>query len=152
MSSDDLRLGALGLLALALAAILGWSRPLPEPGVAVAARKQLWTPLDWAPSDGLAAARFLAQSNTFGRPDMRAGVAAGVPESSRSTTVPMPAQIGPWRIVGTADWGEGLSAIVQMQPPGTPRPKFLFLRPRGEPARRTDGDPGRACAGRSWPP
>lgn len=126
MNASDLRLGALGLLALALAAVSGWSRPLPGPGVAAAARAQAWAPVDWKPSDGAANARLLAQRNTWGW-----AAAPGAPVTTPGAPPPLatPAQTGPWRIVGTADWGQGMAAIVQTQPPGTPRPQFVFRRP-----------------------
>jgi hypothetical protein len=128
MNASDLRLGALGLLALALAAISGWSRPLPGPGVAAAARAQAWTPIDWKPSDGAANARLLAQRNTWGWSDARPAGPAGPAVPGAPPPVATPAQIGPWRIVGTADWGQGMAAIIQTQPPGTPRPQFVFRR------------------------
>ena len=125
-NASDLRLGALGLLALGLAGWSGWSRPLPGPTVAAAARIAAWAPIDWKPADGAADARLLAQRNTWGWSDGRGGTTApGGPAAALLTA----AQSGPWRIVATADWGEGLAAIVQTQPPGTPKPQFVFRRP-----------------------
>jgi hypothetical protein len=156
MNASDLRLGALGLVALVLAGISGWSRALPGPGVAAAARAQAWAPIDWKPSDGAANARLLAQRNTWGGPAPRAiGVATTLPQPGAAAP---PAQTGPWRIVGTADWGEGLAAIVQTQPPGAQKPQFVFRRagenlpdgrvvvrvdPGGVEARQGTGEPTR---------
>ena len=130
-SVADLRLGALGLVALALAGWSGWSRPLPGPGMATAARAGAWTPIDWKLSDGVADARLLAQRNTWAWADGGRTVAAGGGAAQPGAASPIltPAQSGPWRVVGTADWGEGLAAIVQTQPPGTPKPQFVFRRP-----------------------
>jgi len=127
MNTSDLRLGALGVVALVLAVISGWSRPLPGAGVAAAARAQAWVPIEWKPSDAAANARLLAQRNTWGWTAPQAiGLATAQPQAAPAAT---PAQTGPWRIVGTADWGEGLAAIVQTQPPGAPRPQFVLRRP-----------------------
>lgn len=129
MNAADLRLGTLGLVALVLAGVSGWSRSLPGPGVLAAARSQAWMPVDWKPSDAAAHAQLLAQRNTWGwTPPMAIGVATTLPQAGAGAAPP-PAPIGPWRVVGTADWGEGLAAIVQTQPPGNPRPQFLFRRP-----------------------
>ena len=157
-SAADLRLGGLGLVALALAGWSGWSRPLPGPGVAAAARAGAWTAIDWKPSDGVADARLLAQRNTWGWSEGgRAATAGGGAQPGAPQAVLTPAQSGPWRVVGTADWGEGLAAIVQTQPPGTPRPQFVFRRPgealpdgrlvvRVEPSRIEARRPGAAAS------
>jgi len=127
MNASDLRLGALGLVALVLAGVSGWSRPLPGPGVAASARNPAWAPVDWKPSDGAANARLLAQRNTWGWTGQAPmGVATTLPNQPAQ---PAAAPTGPWRIVGTADWGEGMAAIVQTQPPGSPKPQFLFRKP-----------------------
>ena len=131
-SASDLRLGALGLVALALAGWSGWSRPIQGPGVTAAARASAWAPLDWKPSNGSADAQLLAQRNTWGWSEAgRPGGLAAAPAQpgAPSASLPTPAQTGPWRIVGTADWGEGLAAIVQVQPPGAPKPQIVFRRP-----------------------
>lgn len=125
----DLRLGALGLLAVVLAAFGGWSRPAPQPGVGQAARAAAWAPIDWKPSDGTADARLLAQRNTWGWSTGGPGAAPGAPGQAAAASAPTPAQTGPWRVVGTAEWdGNTLAAIVQIQPPGAPRPQYLFRR------------------------
>jgi len=129
-SASDIRLGALGLAALVLAGWSGWSRPLPGATVVAAARAGIWTPIDWKPSDGVADARLLAQRNSWGWADAaRAAAAPGQAPPGAAPALLPPAQTGPWRIVGTADWGEGRAAIVQTQPPGTPRPSYVFRRP-----------------------
>jgi hypothetical protein len=127
----DLRLGTLGLLALALAGWSGWSRPTPSAEVAVAARGTAWAAIDWKPADVAAAAQLLAQRNTWGWADGRGGGSGPGPAAPGAGPArpPTPVETGPWRVVGTADWGEGLAAIVQTQPPGTPRPQFVFRRP-----------------------
>jgi hypothetical protein len=48
--------------------------------------------------------------------------------SQQQAAAAPPVPVGPWRIVGTADWGEGPAAIIQTQPPGAQRPQFLFRR------------------------
>ncbi len=131
-SASDLRLGVLAVAVLALAGWSGWSRPLPGATVAAAARAGAWVPIDWKPSDGAADARLLVQRNTWGwsDPARAPGAAAGAAQPGGAPAALLtPAQTGPWRIVGTADWGEGLAAIVQAQPPGTPRPSYVFRRP-----------------------
>lgn len=78
-SASDIRLGALGLAALALAGWSGWSRPLPGAAVAAAARAGIWTPVDWKPSDGVADARLLAQRNSWGWADAARAAAPARP-------------------------------------------------------------------------
>lgn len=126
----DLRLGALGLAALLLAGWSGWSRPLPSAGVGAAARAPAWTQIDWKPADGAADARLLAQRNTWGwsAPARPTAAAPPVPGQVAAAPAAPAAPVGPWRIVGTADWGEGPAAIVQTHPPGAPQPQFLFRR------------------------
>ena len=131
-SVSDLRLGALGLMALALAGWSGWSQPLPGPGpgMATAARVRAWLPVDWKPSDGMADAAILAQRNTWGWPEGARATGGQAPApGGASQASPPPVPTGPWRIVATADWGEGLAAVVQTQMPGTQRPLFIFCRP-----------------------
>jgi len=127
-SAADLRLGALGLAAILLAGWSGWSRPLPGAGVGAAVRAPAWTPVDWKPADGAADARLLAQRNTWGWSAAARPAAALPPGQVAAAPAAPAAPVGPWRIVGTADWGEGPAAIVQTQPPGTPKPKILFRR------------------------
>lgn len=123
----DLRLGGLALLALALAAYGGWSRAGPDPLVGAAARGGAWQPIDWSPGDAAADAAVLTMRNVWGwsAPPGAPAQAAAAPGPA---PVLAPAQTGPWRIVGTADWGQGLAAIIQTQPPGTPKPAFIFRR------------------------
>jgi hypothetical protein len=155
-SASDIRLGVLAAAALALAGWSGWSRPLPGATVAAAARSGAWVAIDWKPSDGVADAKLLAQRNTWGWSDPARAAGGGGPAqpgAAPQAALLTPAQTGPWRIVGTADWGEGLAAIVQTQPPGTPKVQYVFRLPgetlpdgrtvtRVEPARVNASRPG----------
>ena len=129
VGASDIRLSVLAVAALALAGWSGWSRPLPGAAVAAAARAGVWAAVDWKPSDGAADARLLAQRNTWGWSDPARPAGGPAQPGAAPAALLTPAQTGPWRIVGTADWGEGLAAIVQAQPPGTPRPQYVFRRP-----------------------
>jgi hypothetical protein len=126
---SDWRLAALGLAALLLAGWSGWSRPLPSPSVGLAQRPPAWTAIEWKPSDSAADAKLLAQRNTWGWSQARpaAPLPPGAVAPPQVAAAP-PAPVGPWRIVGTADWGQGPAAIIQTQPPGTPKPQFIFRR------------------------
>lgn len=129
-SASDWRLLALGVAAVLLAGWSGWSRPLPSPGVGLAARAPAWTSIEWKPPDNEANAKLLAQRNTWGWAHATAPAAGPAPPgavAAPAQTAPA-APVGPWRIVGTADWGEGPAAIIQTQPPGAPKPQFIFRR------------------------
>jgi hypothetical protein len=114
--ATDLRLGAMATAIAAIVAWAGWTKPLPRAPETAPPHSSEWKTVEWQPAELGSDLRSLKQRNIWG------GQRATAPAA------PTPQQTGPWRVTGTVDWGDGLSAIVQVQPPGASRPQFVYRK------------------------